>query len=312
VAVMDRLNEACVPQPFAVTSHPVWGDPENHPWTTGLQMAHSTEAVLWGNWIKANLAAELPVKVAALVRDDAFGVAYESSFRAWADANPDVVAEFVPVTHDTAPGATVSGQLSAIAAAEPDVFISMTAGSSCLLAVQEAGRVGLASIVEVQFAPSVCRDPAEYMIPAGEAADGWHIVGGGIKATTDPRYAGEPFISFTNTRLAEAGLDPAVGFYGTCFATYGWPLVEVLRIAAELDGGLTRSNLVLAQRAMDLEHPILLAGVRFAMEGAVDSFPVEGSNFGVFDAATQTWVEDSPVIDVDGSTPNCAWTTSGC
>jgi ABC-type branched-subunit amino acid transport system substrate-binding protein len=312
VAVMDRLNEACVPHPYAVTSHPTWGDPVGHPWTTGLQMAHSTEAVLWGNWIKTNLAAELPVKVAALVRDDAFGLAYESSFRAWADANTDVVAEFVAVPHDTAPDTAITNEMATIEASEPDVFISMTAGSFCLLAVQEAGRVDLAATAEVLFAPSVCRDPAAYMIPAGEAADGWHIVGGGIKATTDPRFADEPFIAFTNAKLTEAGLDPAVGFYGTGFATYGWALVEAMRIAAELEGGLTRSNLILAQRSMDLEHPVLLDGVRFSMDGAVDGFPVEGSNFGVFDAAAQVWVEDSPVIDVDGSTPNCAWGDGGC
>lgn len=313
VAVMEKLNDACVPHPFAGTSHPVWGDPLGHPWTTGLQMAHSTEAVLWGNWIKANLVAELPVKVAALVRDDALGLAYESAFRAWAEANPDVVSEFVAVPHGTVPDTPVSSEMATIQASEPDVFISMTAGSFCLLAVQEAGRVEMAATVKVLFTPSVCRDPGAYMIPAGEVADDWHIVGGGIKATTDPRFADEPFIAFTNATLTEAGFEPAVGLYGTGFATYGWAYVEVLRIAAELDGGLTRSNVILAQRALDLDHPILLDGVRFSMEGAVDSFPVEGSNFGVFDAETQAWVEDSPVIDVDGSTPNCAWSDrNGC
>ena len=312
VAVIDRLNEACVPHPFAVTSHPTWGDPIGHPWTTGLQLAHSTEAVLWGSWIKSNLVAQLPVKVAGLVRDDAFGLAYESSFRAWAEANPDVVSEFVAVAHSTAPGTSVANEVATIAASDPDVLISMTAGDFCLQAIQEAGRLGLDRSVDVSFTSSVCRDPQAYMIPAGDAADGWHIVGGGIKATTDPRFADEPFIAFTNQTLTGAGLDPSVGFYGTGFATYGWAHVEAMRIAAELDGGLTRSNLILAQRAMDLDHPILLDGVRFAMEGAADSFPVEGSNFGVYDAANQVWTEDSPVIDVDGSTPNCAWTTDGC
>ncbi len=312
VAVTDTLNEACVPHPFAVTSHPTWGDPVGRPWTTGLQLSHSTEAVLWGSWIKSNLVADLPVKVAALVRDDAFGVAYESSFAAWADANPDVVSEFVTVSHSTAPGGTVSNEMATIKASDPDVFISMTAGSYCLQAVQEAGRVELAQSATALFTPSVCRDPAAYLIPAGEAADGWNIVGGGIKATTDPRFADEPFIAFTNQTLAGAGFDPAVGFYGTGFATYGWAFVEAMRIAAELDGGLTRSNLILAQRTMDLDHPILLDGIRFSMDGAADSFPVEGSNFGVYDAASQVWIEDSPIIDVDGSTPNCSWTDAGC
>ncbi|MFV0524728.1 MAG: ABC transporter substrate-binding protein, partial [Acidimicrobiales bacterium] len=56
LATYDTLNERCVPQPFVQTGHPAWGDPVNHPWTTGLQMSYSTEAILWGNWIKENMA----------------------------------------------------------------------------------------------------------------------------------------------------------------------------------------------------------------------------------------------------------------
>ena len=45
--VYDKINERCVPHPFAITGHPAWGDPVNHPWTTGILLAYNTEAVLW-------------------------------------------------------------------------------------------------------------------------------------------------------------------------------------------------------------------------------------------------------------------------
>ena len=45
----DKLNQRCIPQPLSMTGHPAWGDPVNHPWTTGLQLAYNTEAVLWGD-----------------------------------------------------------------------------------------------------------------------------------------------------------------------------------------------------------------------------------------------------------------------
>ena len=313
VAVIDTLNEACVPHPYAVTSHPIWGDPIGRPWTTGLQLSHSTESrpvggagssrtwwptcrSRWGPWSGTTPSA--------------------SPTRAVSGPGPTPTPMWCPnsLRCRTAPhrGGTVANELATIRASDPDVFISMTAGSFCLQAVQEAGRVELTESATALFTPSVCRDPAAYLIPAGDAADGWNIVGGGIKATTDPRFADEPFIVFTDETLASAGFDPAVGFYGTGFATYGWAFVEALRIAAELDGGLTRSNLILAQRTMDLDHPVLLDGVRFAMDGAADGYPVEGSNFGVYDAANQVWVEDTPVVDVDGSTPNCSWTDAGC
>ena len=61
LAVYDKINEECIPQPFVMTGHPAWGDPVNHPWTTGLQMSYSTESILWGAWIKENLADLLAV-----------------------------------------------------------------------------------------------------------------------------------------------------------------------------------------------------------------------------------------------------------
>ena len=310
LAVYGDLNEICVPHPFAMTGHPAWGDPVGHPWTTGMQMSYSTEAVLWGNWIKTNLADDLPVTVAGLVMDNDFGLAYEDGFEKWAEENPDVVAEFIAVPHEPA-APTVTNEMTTIAASNPDVFISMTAGNPCLLAVQEAGNSGLIDTAKALFAPSVCKDPNAYMIPAGEVADAWYIVGGGVKATTDPQYADDPYISWVNEIIDGAGLDTSVGLYGTGF-TFGWPYVEALRIAAELDGGLTRANFMLAQRAMDVKNPNLLDGITFALNGTEDGYYVEGSEFSQYDAANESWIQLGAAIDLNGSSPNCQWGDDGC
>ena len=37
------------------SGHPAWGDPVNHPWTTGSIFAYNTEAVLWGSFIEQHL-----------------------------------------------------------------------------------------------------------------------------------------------------------------------------------------------------------------------------------------------------------------
>ena len=80
LAVYDKINDECVPHLFYASGHPAWGDPVNHPWTTSHQMSYLTEAVLWGTWIKGNLADQLPVKVGGLVMDNDFGLAYEKGF----------------------------------------------------------------------------------------------------------------------------------------------------------------------------------------------------------------------------------------
>ena len=311
LATYDTLNDNCIPHPFVMTGHPAWGDPVVHPWTSGLQMSYSTEAVFWGNWIKTNMADQLPVKVGGLVMDNDFGLAYEDSFEKWVEQNPDVVSEFQAVPHDPA-APTVTNEMTTIAAGEPDVFISMTAGNPCLLAVQEAGNSGMTTDGTILFAPSVCKDPNAYMIPAGDAADGWYIVGGGIKATTDPQYIDEPYIAFINETLEADGIDTSVGLYGTGFGQFGWAHVEAMRIAADLPGGLTRTNLLLAMRAMDVTHPITLDGISFSVNGAEDGYYIEGSEFSQYDAANESWVQLGAAVDLNGSSANCSWSDEGC
>ncbi|MEE3257456.1 MAG: ABC transporter substrate-binding protein [Actinomycetota bacterium] len=305
LAVYDKINEECIPHPFVMTGHPAWGDPEIHPWTTGLHMSYSTEAVLWGTWIKNNLADKLPVKVAGLVMDNDFGLAYEIGFELYAHANPDVVSEYLPVRHDPA-APTLTNEVTTIAAFDPDVFISMTAGNPCLLAIQEVEASGLLARLDAAFTPSVCKAIAAYMKPAGMAADKWYVVGGGNKDSTDPKYADEPFISFINSTLTDHGLDPNISLYAAGYS-YGYPHTEMLRVAAELPGGLTRTNFILAVRNIAIYHPQIMDGITTGLNGAADGYFVEGSDFSQFDATEQTWNQVGDILDLDGGTPNCKW-----
>ncbi|WP_420438838.1 ABC transporter substrate-binding protein [Candidatus Poriferisodalis sp.] len=309
LAVYDKLNEECIPQPFVMTGHPAWGDPVNHPWTTGMQMSYSTESILWGAWIKENLSDLLPVKVAGLVMDNDFGLAYELGFHEWAEANPDVVSEYLPVRHDPA-APTLTNEMTTVAAFEPDVFISMTAGNPCLLAIQEAGQSGLYDDINAKggalFTPSVCKGIEAYMKPAGDFAHNWWIVGGGSKDTTDPKHVDEPFIKFVNDNLEAAELDPSVSLYGIGY-TFGYPYGEALRVAAELPGGLNRTNFILAVRAIDIYSPLHLDGISAQLNGSADGYFIEGSDFSLFDADAQTWDIIGEIVDVNGLSSNCAW-----
>ena len=203
--------------------------------------------------------------------------------------------------------------MTTIAADNPDVFISMTAGNPCLLAVEGGRELGSRPRPRRRCSrPSVCKDPNAYMIPAGDAGDGFLIVGGGIKANTDPQYADDPYICWANETMEAAGLDTSVGLYGTGFGQFGWAHVEALRIAAELEGGLTRTNFMLAQRAMDLIHPLTLDGISFAVDGAVDGYYIEGSEFSQYDAANESWIQLGGAVDLNGSSANCQWSETGC
>ena len=310
-ATYDRINDECTPHPFAQSGHPAWSDPIIHPWTTGSQMAYNTEAILWGTWIEKNLTGKLPVSVAAVVMDNDFGLAYERTFEEWAEAHPEVVSSFTAVRHDPA-AQSLAAEMQAAAAANPDVYISMTAGSPCPRAIEEAAQNGLTASIRAKggamFTSSVCKGIDLYVRPAGSAADGWLIVGGGAKDSSAEHYANEPFIEFVNDNLEDAGLDPDDALHGYGYLS-GYPYVEALRIAAELPGGITRTNLILAVRSLDIDHPMYFDGIRFTLEGNADAYPVEGSEILRFDASSETWGSPTEVIDVDGQTPVCSWSS---
>jgi|GEM_PF-130981 len=299
-AVRDQLDEACVPQPFAMSGHQAWGDPVGYPWTSGLQLSYAAEANLWVEWIEQNMAA--PVDVSALIMDNDFGLAYEQAFELRADQS-DVIRSVQFVRHDPAT-ANLTNELATITANDPDVYISMTAGNPCLLAMQAAEASGLTESADVLFTPSVCSAISAYLAPAGAAADGWLIVGGGTKDATD---SGDPFVAFMRERLQAAGLDPTISLQTTGFGQFGWAHVETLRIAAELPGGLTRTNYLLAMRSLDLFHPMLRDGVAFEMDGELDAYLIEGAGVYRFNAATQNWDTETAVIDISGELPNCSW-----
>jgi branched-chain amino acid transport system substrate-binding protein len=143
----DKLNQRCVPQPFAQTGHPAWGDPVNHPCTTGLALAYTTEAVLWGGFIDQHFAELSPsgekVTVASLVSNNDFGNSYDLGFGAYIDqsANKDKIEYVSEKIEATAP--TVTDAMTTLAAKKPKVFIAMVFSSYCTQAVTAAAQNGI-------------------------------------------------------------------------------------------------------------------------------------------------------------------------
>ncbi|MDH3294584.1 MAG: ABC transporter substrate-binding protein [Acidimicrobiia bacterium] len=308
-AVFDDLNQQCVPQPFVGSAHPAWGDPGPHPWTTGFQLSYSTEAILWGNWLKRNLGGELPVTVGAMTINSDFGRAYLAAFEDWASANPDVVSELVEVTH--APdGDDLADGLVMLEPAEPEVVLLLTAGEACAAGLE--GLDGSALADAVVFVPTACTDPVATLVPVGRAANDIISVDSPVKAVNDPAFADDLYIAFINEILANAGIDDNTGQAGIGAGQYGWTYVEALRIAAELDGGLSRSNLLLVLRSLSLRHPMLLGGIGFSVEGTNDAYYIEGGRMRRFSAGLSEWQPESLVVDINGATPSCSWNGQSC
>jgi branched-chain amino acid transport system substrate-binding protein len=315
----DKTNQRCVPQPFAMTAHPAFGDPLNHPWTTGaVQLTYTMEGFLWATYIEQHLAdfpAGQKVKVASLVQNNDFGKSYDAAFRAALQSSPalkDRVEYFNETIEPSAP--TVSDPMTTLTAKSPDVWISMLAGAQCTQIVTEAAQDGLKTKAKYLFLPQGCASSAfvgkDKLGGDGSSADGWLVVSPGIKDVRDPAFANDPYVQWLVGAMKAKGLDPLASPTLGSGVNYAFPAVQALAIAGQLPGGVTRSNYILAIRTIDMTSPMLLPGLQLHMDGANDAYIVQGGLFQRWNAAKQTFVAEGNVINLDGKEKNCAWDQS--
>jgi ABC-type branched-subunit amino acid transport system substrate-binding protein len=304
----DKLNARCIPQDPR-SGHPALGDPVNHPWTPGTTFSYTTEAVLWGTFIEQHLEEfGDEVKVAGLVINNDFGDAYSRAFEDFIAQSPHKDRITYTVERVEAGASTVTDQMTTIAAGEPDVFLAMLVGTACLQVVTEAAQNGMKEETPYKFLSSTCKGSVQLTRDvAGDAGDGWWAIGGGLKDMLSAEYDDDPWVRFARDAFKAAGLDHRASSSSSHGVMYAWGFGQAMLIAGMLDGGLTRSNLLLALRALDMTNPQLLPGVAYNMRGNTDAYLIEGSEISRYDLATEAWVQQGATIDVSGQTKICAW-----
>ncbi|MPY93510.1 MAG: ABC transporter substrate-binding protein [Acidimicrobiia bacterium] len=305
----DKLNTRCVPHALPISGHPALGDPVNHPWTTTSSISYATEAVIWGAFFEQRLA-ELGGrgKIAGLLMNNDFGLSYDAALRAYLETSEGDIEYVSEKFEPTA--ATVTDEMTTLASEDPDMFIAMSAGSSCAQIMTEAAQNGMHQSVDYLFISSACKAGVP-IIDMGSSADGWWSVAGGLKDVLISAYDDDPFVVAARQWTAEAGHEPSPSFNLGLY--YSWAIAQGIQIAGQLDGGLTRTNLMLALRSIDMTHPMLLGGLTISMNGNADAYLLEGSDISYWDAAQKTWVQET-LVNLDGRTPLCAWdqNTSAC
>ena len=314
--IYDKLNQRCVPSIFMATAHPAFGDPVNHPWTTGApQTSYSTEAVMWGTFIDQRIN-EFPdkVKVAALITNNDFGRIYDAAFKAYIAQSPNKdKIEYVSETVEPQTP-SVTDPMTTLAAENPDFFIAMVFAAFCTQTVVTAAENGLHESAKYLMQPATCTGSAfvnkEKVGGDGSAADGWWLMNPAFKDYNDPAQFGDAYVAWARQLMQSNGIDSKLSSsFGNGF-NYAWGMVQAIRIAGELNGGLNRSNLILATRSLDMTNPVYLPGIRFHLDGNRDGFAQEGGVFQQWDAANQVWVVKGNVIDLDGKSRVCAWDAS--
>jgi branched-chain amino acid transport system substrate-binding protein len=297
LAVWDTTNDECMPQLLNATGAAQWGDVENHPWTTGMQIDYFTEAALWADWLKTE---EPEAKtVAMLTFNSDFGLSYSKGFRFAADGTDlDVVAE--ELHEPTAPN--LSNQFTTLAATDADVLLIQTSGAFCTQAMAEVEKGDWHPIVIMSATCGSLTQFFKPLIDQGLTGADTHIIQT-FKDVNDPAFAEDEFVKLFKDTLTAQGLDPTQSTYATGWI-FAWFMTEILQEAATYEGGLDRGNIMLAARNIKEPMPLLLDGLTSQMNGMEDAYLVEGGQMAIYTvtdpAALGSFVKVGDLLNREG------------
>jgi len=294
VAATRALHEqTCTPQLWGGTGFPAWGDPKNHPWTTGGILAYNTEAKIWAQW----MAKQKPgATVGLLIFNNDFGKAYQTAFASKASANG---SKIVSTQLHEGTATNIDNEITALLSANPDFIFGGTTGAFCPKLMAGLSQGGYKGKTIISF---TCASIASYWKPADPAGDGMYILGQ-VKDPSDPTYANDPAVMQYKADIAKygAGLDPNNGQYGTGYNIAAL-IVQNLKDAAKLPGGLTRVNVMnAAWNLQGVKLPLLLGG-SVSMNGNNDAYAGEWAAITKYDAAKHAQVPTGETFDLEGKT----------
>lgn len=293
LAVRDTLNEACVPQFYNQSGLSAWGDVENYPWTTTGIPSYVTENQAFAQKIRQDFPGG--ARVAYFHANNEFGQENFNAFSAAIEGtNIEIVTE---QTIESADANAPSSQVTSIASADPDVIVSAGLATQCPAFLTELANAGLRD--RPLFGSYTCHSSV-FLQAAGEPANGVYIVGF-LKDAGDPQWASDPGIVEYTAQLAASAPDIPPETQAISGWTGGEATVDVLRRAAELEGGLTRANIMAAARSIDLVPSIGLPGVTFKLDGADDGYMVETLQLQQWNGAGYDAVGEP--INLEGQTP---------
>jgi ABC-type branched-subunit amino acid transport system substrate-binding protein len=174
-----KHESSCTPQLNVNTGFPAWGDPANHPWTTGGILAYNTEAIIWADHIADEKAG---AKVALLIFNNDFGKAYQKTFTEQATKKGlKIVA--TQLHEGTAPN--IDNEVAAILAAQPDYVLGGTTSGFCskLMAGLAKGNYKGKTMIS-----STCASTAAFFKPVDPAGEGVMVLTS-IDDVSDPSLA---------------------------------------------------------------------------------------------------------------------------
>lgn len=301
IAIRDFLGELCVPNVFAATGSPAWGNPD-YPWLIGSTLSPYP---LEGEMFAQLLEQEKPdATVAMLVQDDDFGRAYEEGFR---QAIEGTDIEVVAVEEYATTAGDVSAQMTSLASSDADAFFN---GATLLNCPNALTGMASANWQPITWVSGTCTSKT-LMGLAGAAADAVYSALN-IKDPLNPDWDDDPAMQEYLDAVRQYrpdGFDPENAIVG-----YGYTQAAVFVEALEAAEAPTRLAVMESLRNLDgvsdvgllapgvsittgeddpyMGESLLLAQYEFAGEGQRNHFVPQGELVSFEGETTEVTPED--------------------
>lgn len=290
LAIRESLGNNCVPNLFAATGSPAWGNDE-FPWLVGSTLApYTVEANAYAEYLKENLP---DAKVAMLVQDDDFGQAYEQGFKMAIEDSDITVTKVSSYQTGTSDVAT---QVTDLAASGANVFFNGSTLLACPEGLKQAASANWDR--EYTFVSGTCISKTLTGI-AGDNAEGILAVTNTIDPA-NPAYADtdalKDYLAILD-EYADDKVDPENGI-----VAYGYTQAAIFVHALEQADELTRSSVLNAIRNIDTEDlGMTVDGVKIKMSDD-DAFMAENVQMVQYDAGEAHFNNVGDILDYEGRT----------
>jgi branched-chain amino acid transport system substrate-binding protein len=305
-AITNLMNQQCMGDFMTAASDDMFGNMKL-PWTTPFGLDYDDEAALWVSYLKTMFPQG--AKIAEITLGNDFGDSYVSGVaRAIKGTKFTIAAN--EVHSQTAP--TITNQITSAAATGAKIAILNEAGTFCTQAIADIQQSSWHPLI---IASNACAQISTVLQPLqaeGLTGNGLHVIRY-YYSPTDPDEGDPTFSALYTKVLKSQGLDPTNAQYANGWF-WGWYIVQVLRDASVLKGGLNRANILIANHSYDSTYPLMVKGVKGQMDGAANDYPFgSGAMYTYADATTSKlgeWVKQGPLLSYVGDLHNWAYVQS--
>ncbi|HEX5095925.1 MAG TPA: ABC transporter substrate-binding protein [Acidimicrobiia bacterium] len=289
LAIRDSVQTNCIPNLFAATGSPAWGNPE-YPWMLGTYLVpYPLEAQALVNYLEDNNPT---ASLAILRADDDFGRAYADTLKALIEGTDITIKQ--EETYDPE-GAEVAAQVTSLAASGADVFVLGATLLACPSALNEMGKAGWKP--SVVYMSGTCTSKT-LMAAAGDNGAGVLSVSP-LMDPNDPQFASDEAMTLYKEKIAQYGngADATNGI-----VAYGWSAGAALQKSLEAASAPNRLAVMQAARTLDLSDVGLqLPGSEWVV-GQDDWFLGEDFNLVQYDLAGKYFKPVGDLIKENGET----------